>query len=677
MSVRSIVENICCFNVFSTSKDPRDTKSERLPSARFLGRHSNKSHCISLAMRSTVILIALVGLILVLLIQEVNLGCSHLTTSLRLKKNKNALVTVPCVRGDVDCSSSAITIRDSEKQPYHDSFCSLVRHVRVSQSPSQWWTTHAYDILNASRHPQDSNFVYRNWTLSLLSSLTPAMLQQGIRARPSTHALKQVVDLLYKRITDPENSRPLQIAVVGGSVTRGQGCESPILPGTSRLDATSCAWPSRLEHLINTLAGVKVVEVYNLAVSATNLQFGTPIVKYWLYPQALLPDGPDVILSSYSTNEQVLRVDTTASVSYANEERDRVQDFIAASHMASVSACQEPPLVIFVDDYIGNRQDYILGEMTLNKVVTELAEWYGQVMHVSYADVVRRAVYANTSESTFTSSWPLETSGKYRGQPKLDVHFGMGGHVAIAYSMLYAMLDVLAGYCDNQAFVDQMKRDGHEGVFPQPVWDLLDTVPPPELKPSLVLSSISAKWREKAARLRESYVECRKGEGKLPCAFAFLTGPDATVQNPEQLKEYLKPFLLSSKGWDPIMEFGSDGSVEKLGLIATGANASMTVRLTNVDQVVQVINLQRIKSYGDKWAGSKAELTLLVEYPDKAAYTTQFDVEGYHEAKNSISYPFEYDLKDNKATVGSNVTLSIDLVGGTTFKILGIMLCNK
>jgi hypothetical protein len=53
-----------------------------------------------------------------------------------------------------------------------------------------------------------------------------------------------------------------------------------------------------------------------------------------------------------------------------------------------------------VDDYLGNPQDYIMGEMSLNKVVTELAEWYGNMWHVSYADVLRRAIYANTNETT-------------------------------------------------------------------------------------------------------------------------------------------------------------------------------------------------------------------------------------------------------------------------------------
>jgi len=43
----------------------------------------------------------------------------------------------------------------------------------------------------------------------------------------------------------------------------------------------------------------------------------------------------------------------------------------------------------------------------------------------------------------------------------------------------------------------------------------------------------------------------------------------------------------------------------------------------------------------------------------------------------SVSYPFVYDLDDHAAKKGSNITLSIDLAGGTTFKIIGLMLCNS
>jgi hypothetical protein len=46
-----------------------------------------------------------------------------------------------------------------------------------------------------------------------------------------------------------------------------------------------------------------------------------------------------------------------------------------------------------------------------------------------------------------------------------------------------------------------------------------------------------------------------------------------------------------------------------------------------------MINIQRIKSYGEKWRESKAQFTVLVENQKKTPYTAQFDVDGYHNAQ--------------------------------------------
>jgi hypothetical protein len=43
----------------------------------------------------------------------------------------------------------------------------------------------------------------------------------------------------------------------------------------------------------------------------------------------------------------------------------------------------------------------------------------------------------------------------------------------------------------------------------------------------------------------------------------------------------------------------------------------------------------------------------------------------------SISHLFQHDLKDNMAAIGSNITVTIDLIGGTTYKIIGMMLCEN
>jgi hypothetical protein len=552
--------------------------------------------------------------------------------------------------------------------------CSLVN----TQSPSRWWTSNFENILNASRHPNDPNHTYDEWTRAIFTSLSPEMLQRGVRARPSAHSLKHIFDIVHKRFMDPDIFPPLKIAVLGGSVTRGQGCQNPILPGSRRLKLNLCAWPSRLERLINTIVGFQVVKIHNLAVSATNLQFGTQIVKYHLYPDALLPDGPDVIFSSFSSNEQAIHQDTTKSVEFSNQKRNRVQDFITANQLAR--PCRPRPPIVFVDDYLGNKQDFILGEMTFNKVVTEFADWYGHVMHVSSADVVRRHVYADTNETTFSSFWPLETTGEYRGQPSVEVHFGMGGHVAIAWSILFAMFDVVKSYCENQAFQQIMKKDGVKGVFSKQVLDLVDEVPPPELKSSLLLQNVSRQWRENAVRMRNSQSGCNNATEKPPCVFAFLAGPEATARDEVELREYLQPYTIVNKGWEPIMDYGGGGigkSAKKPGLIATRANASMTFRLTDIAKIVRVINIHRIKSYSDKWAGSNARFTVRVESPAKMMHETQFDVDGYHQMKSSISHLFQHDLKDNMAAIGSNITVTIDLIGGTTYKIIGMMLCEN
>jgi hypothetical protein len=489
----------------------------------------------------------------------------------------------------------------------NDDFCSLV-HSKLTRTPSNWWTTHFLDIVAASQQAQDPNYIYKNWTMSLLASLTPEMLQKGIRNHPSAYSLGQILDIVHKRILDPGSSPPLKIAVVGGSVTRGEGCQKTFMPGAAQFYPTTCAWPARLERLINTLAGFQMVQVFNLAVSATKLSFGTPLVKYWLYPDDLLPQGPDVIIASYSTNEQGGPYDSTR---YADEKRTLVNNFLSAVNNAR--PCR-PPLVVFVDDYLGSLRDNIMGEMTYNKIVTELAEWYGNVWHVSYADVVRRAIYANTNETTFTSP---------------PVHFGMGGHMAIAWTALYAMAEAISRYCDNQAFVEKMKQEGREGIFPESVLNLMNTVQPPKLRPELLLSTVTSEWQDMALRARESRAECKETLDKIPCTFAFLAGPDATVQTPEQLKNYLLPFLVENIGWNPTMEHGAGGQVEKLGLLADGTNASMTLRMSNITKEVRTINLQAIKSYGNKWAGSLVRLTVTVETRGHV-FSTQFHMQGFH-----------------------------------------------
>lgn len=575
---------------------------------------------------------------------------------------------------------------DSSTNSNDDDICSLVaeRTGGLPFSVSHLWTGHFDDILKASQHPNDPNYLHRDWMRSLLASVTPSMLQKGLRTRPSSPALKRVLKLVQQRMMDPQSTSPLKIAVVGGSVTQGGGCNTPPVTvegykATSK-DAAECAWPKRLELLLNNLAGTQLVEVHNLAVGGTNLELATPLIKYWLYPDSLLPDGPDVIISSYSTNEQhtyPFRIDTTNTTTFSNVKRKRVNEFISAVHNSR--PCDDPHFVMFLDDYLGNQQDRIVGEMTYNKIVSELAKWFGDVMHVSYADVVRRVVYADTDETIFTPAWPIVEQGEYAGQHKVEPHFGMAGHVTIAWTIMFSLGQAIAGYCENEHFVAEMTRMKRQTMIAVQVNDMIDTVPPPRLTTDLMLSNVTQVWQG-AARQRQQIRKftCRERTyGKAPCRFAFIAGPAGTVRNPGQLSRYLKQYGAQVKGWVPVVDIAAGGWSKKLGLVATTINATMTLKLQNIEKEIRMLNLQTLKSYGEKWEKSKARFTLKVQNPDKSEWIDTFDIEGTHESKTSESYAFEYDLKSNKAIKGSTVTLSIELIGGSTFKIIGMMLCNR
>jgi hypothetical protein len=94
------------------------------------------------------------------------------------------------------------------------------------------------------------------------------------------------------------------------------------------------------------LFGNEVVKVTNLAFGGTGSNVGTRMVKYWMFPEALKKsNGPDVIINSYSTNDGIV-------AKTFDDMRDKHQTFIRAA--LESKACDTPPLVISVDDYLGN-----------------------------------------------------------------------------------------------------------------------------------------------------------------------------------------------------------------------------------------------------------------------------------------------------------------------------------
>eukprot|EP00977_Amphora_coffeiformis_P000534 scaffold132_cov170-Amphora_coffeaeformis.AAC.13 len=325
-----------------------------------------------------------------------------------------------------------------------------------------------------------------------------------------------------------------------------------------------------------------------------------------------------------------------------------------------------------------------------------MAEWYGDIMHFSYADVVRRIVYANVDLALLNAKWPM-----VKGKPKVDVHFSMAGHIAIAWVFVYSLADVFSSFCQNEAFLEETPEAQRNSLINEATWKRVHHALPPPLTKETRLSQISRDWEdvEKTIAANRETVCMDDAQKQLPCEFAFIAGPAGSVRSPGQMQNYLNKFLGESVGWNPVDEYAAGGFAKKLGFVATQPNAFFTLRLKEVTKEVRFLNIYTLKSYGEKWANSTARFTFTVENPGKEARTTSFDIKGFHDAQvryafevvrvvewNVTEYPrgdlttshtFIHDLNEEKAVIGGNVTVRADLVGGKTFKIIGMMFCNR
>ncbi len=177
-----------------------------------------------------------------------------------------------------------------------------------SFTASSIWQMHLDEIFNASHNPampqelsifNNTKEAEKMYTL-LHDTLAPSRMRKGILHMPtldSTHdTVKHVIRILENRIRDPVNNPPLKIAVFGGSVTIGRDCYR------TRIQYKDCAWPRRFELLVNQFVGMELIKIYNLGIGGTSTSTARNMVDYWMYPQDLKTEGPDVIINSYSTN---------------------------------------------------------------------------------------------------------------------------------------------------------------------------------------------------------------------------------------------------------------------------------------------------------------------------------------------------------------------------------------
>jgi hypothetical protein len=423
-----------------------------------------------------------------------------------------------------------------------------------------------------------------------------------------------------------------------------------------------CAWPYRLEQFVNQLFGGELIKVHVVGMGGTNSAMAASILEYELLPKEM--KTPDILISSYATNDMhVLNVQNSIELNVTLRDLvfDITQTFLRLAWKPNACRKGPRPLFLHLDDYLGNEQNEIWSTTTLSQAVQVLANYYG-FPSMSYPDMVRDLVYANTRETVFSPQGWYKKNGAY-GR---EIHPGATGHITMAWMTAYNFLNLGTLFCSTQRMVEQTLALGGNEKFPHAPWR---GVPPP-LTRNLSLEHVSALWE--AATIEEKRAQLTISECRDRCVFSWVSGIDLLQSDVSYAKAIFADHIVESDGW-ALTEFQ-----RKMGFTPDdkGRNGSaLVLGFENLVQPIHSVTIFYMRSFGVKWEGSLAKVHVMSNVGKEWRELATKEMSGFHEKGNSQTYAHTIPLIQAVAA-GASLRIRIAMVGGSTFKVMGLAVCS-
>lgn len=296
-------------------------------------------------------------------------------------------------------------------------------------------------------------------------------------------------------------------------------------------------------------------------------------------------------------------------------------------------------------------------------------------------------------------------------------------HISNVWVVGYYLLNLVTTYCSLPEIVNQGKGEGYQSLIhnrlhagldrnSKGVWDYgyqthhgmppfhdskeLKGGPkhkprglPPVLTDDLSLEHITQLWADDAeshSNLWKSTEEC-SAEGKIanddepiekPCMYSWVVGLERFLDKAKALTGKINPQLTVNEGWSAV----DDNN--KLGWVPEKLHSKFTMEWKAVTQPVRALTLMTMRSYGEKWADSK----LRVEIWSGEKLMASDEMVGFHDKNTSETYNVKIKIgshvsgedasssADEEVPIGSELKINFELVGGTTFKISGMAVCD-
>ena len=546
--------------------------------------------------------------------------------------------------------------------------------------------THAFAsrrdfFLENNRLPEDPRFDEKEeieWVLDNILHRLP----RGVQRLPRDwSAMEGVLAKLVKRyqylknpnetnnLPPPPPPPPVTVVVMGGSVAMGMNCDS------HGLTEYRCAWAFRLESFLHRLAGLgdtyhrrdddtKLIRILNKSVGGLNSADGERLLRYEMFDT----NEFDVIINSYGTNDMHIKTIKEAErlgLSLADYSLAIKQDFIRTA-LSLPSICddnnqkqQQSPLVLLLNDYIGNEQRSVLETMEGEHIIDLVASYYG-LGAISYPSMINDMVYANTTHQNLSPPWYDPTKD---GDMQREVHYGAVFHrIAVLLISYYAWMATTT-FCGMVVWSNSHYKDS------------MRTGLPPPLTNDLVLDTISEEWKEHD-RLRRDFSEAVGTNESVPscvdsnrCSFSWISTMPKTNNDAEFFAPYIHEPTSTWTLVDTKKRFVTGWSPPRDGV---GKSFALDIPLTTRPVKNVIFYIEKAKGYN-----STASIEILqstVEDSWESVLGPRF-VSGEHDQKRRNVYIEEWTLP--RDVVPPN-TLRIRLVlkEGHTFKLTGIGACD-
>ena len=545
---------------------------------------------------------------------------------------------------------------------------------------------HFFDQVYHDDH-HANNATTRATLEEIMNLYDDGLIRRGMVNPMPLYSSEKIVQIIHKRLKDPNKNPPLHIMVFGGSIVAGQQGSRYTTNDARRHiyrgNETAARWSTQLEILLNDVMFDRrnVVRVTNMAVGMTS-DVASILLKNKIWPEGYPAQGPDLVIASFGFTDVNKFVSEDNNNNNNNNNNNKgYEDLFSASQKftraaLSLGRCDNLPGIMFVDDSFLMDHLTVRDNLVHSRALLELATWY-DVMVVSYTKAFLHYSYSDMrlqnlpqthkkqrdilDDATVTPLWPL-----FGGvlptyyYPQLFYHSGIAW--LIVFELLQTFLDVCeyeeAAGAENTALANT--RQFHE-LNPRQI---------PELKEQY-FQEVPLPWIDSTTKYEASCADKNYQPGNNACSYLWIASKVTGVRNGEDVKQTLETVEIANDGW---VGEGFPARPPRPGYVATKANASFTIDVPVTKNLIRKVTILYIKSSGEKWNSSRCRVTLRSMRGASVLSETQRELEGFHDSETSVIYDAYFDVA---ADVGDHVEAKFDVIGGNAFKITGMLFCTR